>query len=73
MSSASYEIRQTVGTLSENTKGWKKELNWISWNGREPKYDLRSWSSDHERMGKGVTLTTEELRQLRDLLNGMEL
>ncbi|MGF7086614.1 hypothetical protein JOD24_000443 [Kroppenstedtia sanguinis] len=73
MSSPSHEIRQTVGTLSENTKGWKKELNWISWNGREPKYDLRSWSSDHERMGKGVTLTVEELRQLRNLLNRMEL
>lgn len=73
MSSTPYEIRQTVGTISENAKGWKKELNLISWNGREPKYDLRSWSSDHERMGKGVTLTVEELRQLRNLLNRMEL
>ncbi|EGK08825.1 YdbC family protein [Kroppenstedtia eburnea] len=73
MSSTPYEIRQTVGTISENAKGWKKELNLISWNGREPKYDLRSWSPDHERMGKGVTLTAEELRQLRELLNGMDL
>lgn len=73
MSSTPYEIRQTLGTISENAKGWKKELNLISWNGREPKYDLRSWSPDHERMGKGVTLTAEELRQLRELLNGMEL
>lgn len=73
MSSTPYEIRQTLGTISENAKGWKKELNLISWNGREPKYDLRSWSPDHERMGKGVTLTAEEQRQLRELLNGMEL
>jgi len=49
-----YEIKETVGTLSESSKGWSKELNLISWNGREPNYDLRDWAPDHAKMGKGV-------------------
>ena len=68
-----YEIKETVGSLSENNKGWSKELNLISWNDREPKYDIRDWAPEHEKMGKGVTLSTEELKKLRDLLNGMSL
>ncbi len=58
--------------LSESSKGWSKELNLISWNGRDPKYDLRDWAPDHTRMGKGVTLSVEELKKLRDLLNELE-
>lgn len=73
MSDIKYEIKKTVGVLSESGKGWKKELNLISWNDKEPKYDLRDWSHEHEKMGKGVTLTAEELKKLRDILNGMEL
>lgn len=68
-----YEIKETVGTLSENNRGWSKELNLISWNDKEPKYDIRDWSPEHEKMGKGVTLSVEELKKLRELLNGMEL
>ncbi len=68
-----YEIRQEFGIVSDNTTGWIKELNLISWNGREPVYDIRTWKEDHERMGKGVTLTPSELKTLRDLLNSMEL
>ena len=44
-----------------------KELNLISWNDRHPKYDIRDWSAGHEKMGKGVTLSTEELSVLKDL------
>ncbi|MGI6318327.1 MAG: YdbC family protein [Dethiobacteria bacterium] len=73
MADVKYEIKETVGTLSESSKGWSKELNLISWNGREPKYDLRDWAPDHTKMGKGVTLSVEELKKLRDLLNGLEL
>jgi hypothetical protein len=73
MADVDYEIKETVGTLSESSKGWSKELNLISWNGREPKYDLRDWAPDHTKMGKGVTLSVEELKKLRDLLNGLEL
>jgi hypothetical protein len=68
-----FEIKQTVGAISQSPKGWNKELNLISWNGKEPKYDLRDWAPEHEKMGKGVTLNVEELKILRDLLNEMKL
>lgn len=68
-----FEIKETIGTLSQSPKGWSKELNLISWNGKEPKYDLRDWAPEHEKMGKGVTLTVEDLKALREILNGMEL
>ena len=59
--------------VSEGSKGWNLELNKISWNNNPAKYDLRSWSPDHQKMGKGVTLSTEELKKLRDLLNSIEI
>lgn len=68
-----FEIKQTLGTLSESSKGWKKELNLISWNDKAPKYDLRDWDAEHKKMGKGVTLTEEELKKLKDVLNSMDL
>ncbi|MDP5276427.1 YdbC family protein [Chengkuizengella axinellae] len=67
-----YEILKTIAILSESPKGWKKELNLISWNGRDPKYDIRDWSPDHEKMGKGVTLSHEELKELKQLLNEID-
>ncbi len=73
MASIKYEIVKEIGALSESSKGWKKELNLVSWNDNEPKYDLRDWAPDHEKMGKGVTLTVEELKKLKELLDGMEL
>ena len=70
MNEIKYEIIKTIGVLSTSTSasGWRKELNLISWNDREPKYDLRDWSADHSKMGKGVTLSAEELSALRGLL-----
>ncbi len=73
MSEIKYEILKTIGILSTSASGWAKELNLISWNDRDPKYDLRDWSADHSKMGKGVTLTKEELSALKELLNSMEL
>jgi len=73
MSDIKYEIVEKIGELSRSASGWGKELNLISWNDREPKYDLRDWSSDGLKMGKGVTMTREELSVLRELLNSMEL
>ena len=73
MSEIKYEIVQHFGLLSSSDSGWSKQLNLISWNGREPKFDLRDWSGDGLKMGKGVTLTVGELLALRDLLNRMEL
>lgn len=69
MNEIKYEIIEQLGVLSESEKGWKKELNLVSWNGREPKYDLRDWSENHEKMGKGITLSEEEAIKLRNILN----
>lgn len=73
MADIKFEIKQELGSISESPKGWNKELNLISWNDKEAKYDLRDWAPGHEKMGKGVTLTVDELKKLRDLLNNMEL
>ena len=64
-----YDIVEEIGVLSENAKGWRKELNLISWNGATPKYDIREWAPEHEKMGKGVTLTKEELEALKKLIS----
>ena len=64
MSDIKFEIKQEIAVLSESSKGWKKELNLVSWNGADPKYDIRDWAPDHEKMGKGITLTKEEAKQL---------
>ena len=68
MADIKYEIIEELGVLSEGSKGWQKELNLISWNGAEPKYDLRDWSPNHEKMGKGLTLSSEEMDQLFKIL-----
>ena len=68
MADIKYDIVEEVGVLSENNKGWRKELNSISWNGATPKYDIRDWAPGHEKMGKGVTLTEEEAAKLKELL-----
>lgn len=73
MEKVKYEIKETLGTISESSKGWKKELNLISWNDKEAKIDLREWSPEHEKMGKGVTLSVEEVKKLRELLNSMKI
>lgn len=71
MAEIKYEILETFMVLSEGNKGWKKELNLMSWNDREPKYDIRDWSEDHKKMGKGVTLSLSELQKLKEILNKM--
>ncbi len=68
-----YEITKYIGALSEAGSGWKKELNLVSWNDRDPKYDIRDWNPDHEKMGKGITLSRDEAIALRDILNKTEL
>ena len=73
MADIKFVIKETVGVIAESAKGWKKELNLISWNGKEAKYDLREWAPKHEKMGKGVTLTRDELKSLKELLNSMEI
>ena len=67
MADFQYEIVEKIGVLSESPKGWTKELNRISWNGGAPKYDIRDWAPDHEKMGKGVTLSDDEVKALKKL------
>ncbi len=69
MADIKYEIIETLAVLSEGNKGWKKELNLISWNGREAKFDIRDWSEDHTKMGKGVTLSPDEMKILAETLS----
>ena len=68
MAELKYDIVERLGVLSEDAKGWKKELNLVSWNERDPKYDLRRWNAEHTRMSKGITLTKEEVEILSSLL-----
>ena len=63
-----YEITEELGVISEGRMGWTKELNRISWNGGNPKFDIPDWAPEHEKMGKGVTLTEDEARELYRLL-----
>ena len=68
MAELRFEIKKSLGCISDEKGGWAKELNIVSWNGNEPKYDIRSWDDSHEKMGKGITLTEEEAAKLRELL-----
>ncbi len=69
----SFKIEQNIGVVSEGKGGWNLELNLVSWGGRPAKYDLRSWSPNHEKMGKGSTFTKDELIALKNLLNKIEI
>ncbi|WP_297632280.1 YdbC family protein [uncultured Clostridium sp.] len=73
MADLKFEIEENLGVIAESSKGWKKEVNLISWNGREAKYDIREWDPDHVKMGKGVTLSKEELKSLKEILDKMDL
>ena len=73
MADIKYDIVEEIGAVSESSTGWTKELNLISQNNREAKYDLRDWAPDHAKMGKGITLSIDELRQLKNLLNNMDI
>ncbi|MEH7349142.1 YdbC family protein [Gottfriedia acidiceleris] len=68
MAEIKFEVIEHIGIISEASKGWTKELNLISWNGNEPKYDLRDWSPNKEKMGKGITLSKTEVDALKLLL-----
>lgn len=69
----SFQIVKNIGTVAEGKSGWNLELNLVSWGGRPAKYDLRSWSPDHKKMGKGSTFSAEELNALKNLLNSVEI
>nr|AHF24053.1 seryl-tRNA synthetase-like protein [uncultured bacterium Contig643] len=65
-----WEIVEHLGTISESKNHWTREVNIVSWNGREPKLDIRSWDPTHERMDRGSgTFTNEEAKTLSRILN----
>ena len=68
-----YEVVERIAVLSESSKGWTKELTLLSWNDREPKYDIREWSPDGSKMGKGITLSDEEVAVLKKALDTRDL
>ena len=68
MAEFKYEITEELGVITETGRGWTRELNLVSWNEGKPKYDIRDWSPEHEKMGKGLTFTKEELESLYDLI-----
>lgn len=73
MAEFKYKITERIAILSESGKGWTKELNKVSWNDRPAKFDLRDWHHEEGKMGKGATLTDEEIKNLREVLNSIEL
>lgn len=68
----SYQIVKHIGVISEGSGGWAKELNLISWNGKDAKYDIRDWSPDHENMSKGITLAEKDVKALKALLDEIQ-
>ena len=72
MAENKYDIIQKIAVLSQRPRGWERQLNLISWNDGEPKYDIRDWSPDGSRMGKGISLSAEELGVLKGILADME-
>lgn len=70
MNQVNYEIKEHIGIISESKNGWTKELNLVSWNDNDPKYDIRDWNPTHDKMSRGITLTEEEAYELSILLTG---
>lgn len=70
MNQINYEIKGHIGIISENKNGWTKELNFVSWNDNDPKYDIRDWNPTHDKMSRGITLTEEEAYELSIILSG---
>ena len=73
MAEIKFELKEEIGVISENAKGWTKEINLISWNDNAPKYDIREWNPDHDRMTKGLTFTKDEIMELRNILNNLDI
>ncbi|MBC6002299.1 MAG: PC4/YdbC family ssDNA-binding protein [Paeniclostridium sordellii] len=73
MAGIKFEIEENFGIISNSSNGWSKELNLVSWNDRPAKFDIRDWDEDHQKMGKGITLSIDEVRELKKILNDIDL
>lgn len=63
-----WDIKEHIGVIKTFHSGWQKELNVISWNDREPKYDIREWDMNHEHMTRGIMLFPDEMESICHLL-----
>ena len=68
MAEVTFKIAEQIGVITVEKNGWRRELNRVSWNGAEPKWDIRSWDKDHQKMSKGITLTDAEMAVFKELL-----
>jgi hypothetical protein len=68
-----FDIKENLGTVSESNKGWTREVNIMTWNNKKPKVDIREWDQNHEKMGKGITLNKDELKELKNILNKINI
>ena len=73
MADFKFDIKKNLGTISESAKGWKREVNVMTWNNKKAKIDIREWDENHEQMGKGITLSKEELIKLKDILSEINI
>ena len=73
MAEFKFEVKKTFGVISQGKNGWSRELNLVSWGDREPKFDIRDWSEDHTKMGKGISLTAEEVAVLKEILEEVDI
>ncbi|MBB6624058.1 YdbC family protein [Clostridium gasigenes] len=73
MADFKFDIKNNLGTISQSAKGWNREINVMTWNNKKPKIDIREWDENHEQMGKGITLNKEELKQLKEILNQVDI
>ena len=68
-----FNIVKSLGIISQRTDhtntAWTKEVNLVSWNGREPKVDIREWNADHTKMSKGITFTDDEAEKVCMILH----
>lgn len=73
MTEIKFDILQELGAIGQGSKGWIREVNIISWNNRKAKIDIRDWDNEHEKMGKGITFSNDELKALKSLLNSLDI
>ena len=63
-----YEIRRHLGVVDTSENGWRQEVNIVAWNGGKEKVDIRTWSPDHERMTRGLTMTSDQATKIADII-----
>ena len=73
MPEITWDVKKILGTIGEGNGGWKKEVNIVSWNERAPKIDIRPWDGEHKKMGKGITLSKDEVLKLKEILNSLDM